>query len=53
MKTDEGSHILSEDEKTEEEVLEEGVSKKPSLESSETDDEVVEEEISIEEEEIQ
>jgi replication factor A1 len=52
MKTDEGSHILSEDEKTEEEVLEEGVGEKPSLESSESEDEATEEEISIEEEEI-
>jgi len=53
MKTDEGNHVLSEDEKTEEEVLEEGVGKKPSLEASKTDDESVEEEISIEEESVQ
>ena len=53
MKTDEGSHVLSKDEKTEEEVLEEGVGKKPSLEASESADEVTEEEISIEEESIQ
>lgn len=52
MKTDEGSHILTQDEKTEEKVLDEGVSKEPSLESSESEDEETEEEISIEEEEI-
>ena len=51
MKTYEGSHILSEDEATEEEVLEEGAGEAPTPEESMSDDEKTEE-ISIEEEEI-
>lgn len=52
MKSDAGSHILTEDEKTEEEVLEEEEFKEPSLQKSESEDEKTEE-IKIEEEEIQ
>ncbi len=47
MNTDRGSHILTKDEATEEEILDEDGFEKPSLEESETDDE-----ISIEEEDI-
>jgi replication factor A1 len=52
MQTDQGSHILTEDEKTEEESLEKEGFEEPSLEESETEDEKTEE-IKIEEEEIQ
>jgi replication factor A1 len=53
MKTDEGSHVLTEDEKEEEEVLDEEGMKKPTpIEESETEDEVVEEEVDVEEETI-
>ena len=54
MKTDAGSHILTQDEKTEEEILEgEDAKKAPSLESSETEDELKEENVSVEEEKIE
>lgn len=54
LKTDKGSHILTEDEKTEEELLEEeSLKKKPSLKESETEDELSEEELSVEEESIE
>jgi replication factor A1 len=53
MKTDEGSHVLTEDEKEEEEVLDEEGMKNPTpIEESETEDEVVEEEVDVEEETI-
>lgn len=42
--TDEGEHILTEDEKTEEEVLEEK-EKEPSADESATEDEIVEEDV--------
>ena len=49
MKTDEGSHILSEDESTEEEVLEEGVDEEPTPKQSVSQDEVTESEVLSEE----
>jgi replication factor A1 len=52
MKTDRGSHILTKDEKTEEQALDEGVSEEPSIEESETGDEEVEAE-TLEEEDME
>jgi replication factor A1 len=49
MKTDEGSHILSEDEATEEEVLEEEGEGKPTPKQSVSQDEVTESEVLSEE----
>ncbi len=45
MKTDEGSHILSEDEATEEEVLDESGEDEPSAKQSVSQDEVTESEV--------
>lgn len=42
MKTDEGSHILTEDESTEEEVLDQGKEEEPTLREAESNDERVE-----------
>ncbi len=42
MKTDQGEHILTKDEKTEEQARDEGVSEEPSLDESATGDEEVE-----------
>jgi replication factor A1 len=54
MKTDETSHVLTEDEKTEEETLDkEGMKTPPPAEESATEDEVAEEEIDIKEETIE
>jgi ssDNA-binding replication factor A large subunit len=54
MKTDEGSHILTEDEKKEEEILEgDATEKGPSAEASATEDELKEENLSVEEEKVE
>ena len=54
MKTDETNHVLTEDEKTEEETLdEEGMKTPPPAAESLTEDEVAEEEIDIKEETIE
>ncbi|MBN2112463.1 hypothetical protein JW707_05190 [Candidatus Woesearchaeota archaeon] len=49
MQTDEGSHVLTEDESTEEEIIDMGEEEEPSLKEAETNDERVESDLAEEE----